>query len=77
MRYKCAPVQVYYRSDRYKLDGHLIPSFISIELWSCGEDGGLVTWRPCRVGGSNPTVDKIFVMSTGSVFLAAGLAAFK
>ena len=24
------------------------------------ESGGLEIWRPCGVGGSNPTVDKIF-----------------
>ena len=30
-------------------------------------------WRPCGVGRSNPTVDKLFlVMFTCSVFLAAG-----
>ena len=28
--------------------------------WLSGEDGRLVIWRPYRVGGSNPTVDKIF-----------------
>ena len=33
---------------------------ISSELWSSGDNGGLVIWRPCCVGGSNPTVDKIF-----------------
>ena len=41
-------------------------------------DDRLVSWRPCHVGRSNPTVDKIFfVMFTCSVFLAVGLAAFK
>ena len=35
---------------------------ISSELWPSGDtcNGGLVIWRPCGVGGSNPTVDKIF-----------------
>ena len=33
---------------------------ISSELWSSGENGELVIWRSCGVGGSNPTVDKIF-----------------
>ena len=35
--------------------------YLTIELWPSGYDGGLVIWRPCRVGGSNPTVDKIFL----------------
>ena len=47
---------IYYR---YKLDGHLISSFISFEVWPCSKTGGQVTWRPCRVGGSNHTVDRI------------------
>ena len=34
----------------------LIPS----EWWPSGEIGGPVIWRPCGVGGSNPTVNKIF-----------------
>ena len=52
---------------------------ISSELWPSRDtcNGELVIWRPCGVGGSNPTVDKIFVMFTCSVFLAAGLAEFK
>ena len=25
--------------------------------WPSGKDGRLVIWRPCRIGGSNPTVD--------------------
>ena len=33
---------------------------ISSELWPSGYNGGLVIWRPCGVGGSNPTVGKIF-----------------
>ena len=33
---------------------------ISSELWSSGYDGWLVISRPCVVGGSNPTNDKIF-----------------
>ena len=77
----CTWVQVHtfiYRSYRYKFQGHLIPSFISIELWPSGYDGGFVSWRLCRVSGSNPTMDEIgFVMFTCSVFLAAGLTAFK
>ena len=28
--------------------------------WLCGKDGGLETWRPCRVASSNPTVNKMF-----------------
>ena len=38
------------------IDFHLISS----ELWSSGDNGGLVIWRPCGVGGSNSTVGKIF-----------------
>ena len=38
---------------------HLIPS-LSNELWPSGYDGGLLIWRLCGTGGSNPTVDKIF-----------------
>ena len=35
---------------------------ISSELWPSGYNGGLVIWRLCGVGGSNPTVDdKIFL----------------
>ena len=34
---------------------------VSSELWPSGYDGGLVIWRPCGVGGSNPAVDKIFL----------------
>ena len=68
---------VIYRSYRYKFHGHLIPS-LSSELWPSGYDGRLVIWRPCRAGGSNPTVVKIFfLICICSVFLAAGLAAFK
>ena len=33
---------------------------MSSELWPSDYNGGLVIWRPCGVGGSNPTVDKIF-----------------
>ena len=33
---------------------------ISSELWPSCYNGGLVIWRSCGVGGSNPTVDKIF-----------------
>ena len=33
---------------------------ISSKLWSSVDNGGLVIWRPCGVGGSNPTVDKTF-----------------
>ena len=51
--------------------------FISSELWRSGYNVGLVIWMPFGVGGSNPTVDKIFLMLTCSVFLAAWLAAFK
>ena len=50
---------------------------LSSELWPSFYNGGVVIWRPCGVCGSNPTVDKIFVMFTCSVFLAAGLAEFK
>ena len=50
---------------------------ISSELWPSGYNGGLVNWRSCSVGGSNPTVDKVFFLFTCSVFLTAGLAAFK
>ena len=28
--------------------------------WPSGENGGLVILRPCGLGGSNPTVNKIF-----------------
>ena len=40
---------------------------------------GIEIRRPCDVGGSNPTVDKIFffVMFACSVFIAAGITAFK
>ena len=34
---------------------------ISSELWSSGDNGGLLIWRPCGVGGSNPTVEKMFL----------------
>ena len=27
--------------------------------WPSGGNGGLVIWRPCSVGGSNPTMHKI------------------
>ena len=33
---------------------------ISSELWPSGYNGELVIWRPCGVGDSNPTVEKIF-----------------
>ena len=36
------------------------PSFITIDNRPSGQDDGLVTWRPCRVLGWNPTVEKIF-----------------
>ena len=39
----------------------LIPSLITLENWPSGKDGRLVIWRPCRLGGTNPTVDKIFL----------------
>ena len=29
-------------------------------MWPSGDNGGLVIWKPFDVGGSNPTVDKIF-----------------
>ena len=37
----------------------LIPSLVTLKLPS-GKDSRLVIWRPCRLGGSNPTADKIF-----------------
>ena len=48
-----------YRSYIYMYISWKFNSFISIELWPSGYDGGLVSWRPCRVGDSNPIVDKI------------------
>ena len=50
-----------YRSYRYKF----LWTFNSNSYQaSCGRvvnyNGGLVIWRPCGVGGSNPTVDTIF-----------------
>ena len=30
------------------------------DWWPSGESGGLVIWRPCGIGGSNPTVNRIF-----------------
>ena len=50
---------------------------VSSELMPSGYNGGLVIWRLCGVGGTYITVDKIFVVFTCSVFLAAGLSAFK
>ena len=41
-----------------------------LRLWTCNLEA-----VPCE--GSNPTMNKIFVMFTCSVFLAAGLVAFK
>ena len=41
-----------YRSYIYKFHGS--------ELLSSGDNGGLVIWRPCGVGGLNPTEGKIF-----------------
>ena len=38
----------------------LIPSLVTLEKWPSGTDDRLVIWRPCRLGGSNPTEDKIF-----------------
>ena len=32
----------------------------SISYQASGESGGLEIWRPCDIGGSNPTMDKIF-----------------
>ena len=29
-------------------------------MWPSGYNGGLVIWRPCGGGSSNPTVDKFF-----------------
>ena len=52
----------------YKLHGHLIPSHTKRlvaewwERWTGNQSGG-------GVGGSNPTVGKIFVMFTCAVFL--------
>ena len=78
--WSCVRAQVHmfiyglYRSI-YKFHGHLIPSHTKRvvaewwERWTCN----LEAVR----GVSNPTVGKIFVMFTCSVFLAAGLAAFK
>ena len=37
----------------------LIPSLVTLE-WSSCKDDRLVIRRPCCLGGSNPTVDKIF-----------------
>ena len=48
---------------------------ISSELWPSGYNDGLVIWRPCDVGGSNPTVDKILFLKV-YLFLVAGLASF-
>ena len=36
-----------------------IKHLISSDWWPSGESGGLEFLRPCGVGGSNPTVDKI------------------
>ena len=44
----------FYRSYRYTFHGHLIPLFISTEMWPSCYDNGLVSWIPCRIGGSNP-----------------------
>ena len=44
-----------------KKDKQNLFHLISSVLWSKGDNGGLVIWRPCGVGGSNPTVDKIFL----------------
>ena len=38
----------------------IFPSLVTSENWPSGKDGRLVIWGPCRLGGSNPTVDKIF-----------------
>ena len=35
-------------------------NLISSEWWRGGENGGLIILRPCGVGGSNLTVNKIF-----------------
>ena len=43
-----------YKSYKYKFHGHLN------KLWPSGCNGGLVIWRPCGVGGSNPTVYNFF-----------------
>ena len=70
-----------YRSYRYTykqgLNGHLIPSFTISKFglavkkrWTCKID-------TVPSEGSNPTMNKIFVIFGCSVFLAAGLAAFK
>ena len=69
--------QFIYVSSRYTFHGHVIPSFISNELWPSGYDGGLVRWRQCRVRGSNPSMDKIFSNIHFSMLPAAGLTAFK
>ena len=42
-----------------RIDINLIPYHIN-ELWTSGYNNGLVIWRLWRVGGSNPTVHKIF-----------------
>ena len=47
-----------------RIDTHFMEiqfHIISSELWPSGYNGGLEIWRPCGVGGSNPTVDKIFL----------------
>ena len=47
-----------YRSYR---DKYINFTDISSDWWPSGESGGLEFLRPCGVGGSNPTVDKIFL----------------
>ena len=49
-----------YRLYRYEFHEHLILLFIFSEMLPSGYDSGHVSWRPYRVGGSNPTVYKIF-----------------
>ena len=38
----------------------LIPSLVTLENLPSVKDGRLVMWRPSRLRGSNPIVDKIF-----------------
>ena len=51
---KHAPAKFIYRSYRYTywhvLHWDLIQSIVTLEIWSSGKDGRLVTWRPYRLG---------------------------
>ena len=59
-RYVCnGNTHLHHIDPMYVFKGHLIPS-LSSESWPSGYDVGLVILRPCRAGGSNPTLDNIF-----------------